>query len=656
MPSKFPLSYSSFIKLCCCLVVLYAGSAQVFAQGVRKIAFTHGGTAVSHRIAVINEDGTGQVILSDGGGDRDASWAPDGSAIVFSGNRLGSNQIMRMNADGTGQVPLTNSISPETNADPAWSPDGTKIAFTSNRAELRRNEIWVMNADGSNPVRLTVNVKLSEDGFGPVYGIDFGPVWSPDGTKIAFWSTRDGLANPEIYVMNADGSNPVRLTINPAEDRDPFWSRDGQWIGYHSRGAGRDGLFQIGVDGANDHELPMDGFLPDWSPDGQKLAVTDFDPAANFTMAVYLVNADGTNRVKLTKNTFTDDWAPAWQTLGGPAPPPPPPPPVFTVTGRVIDTSIAQAGPGVPGVTISLTGSSVQTTTSDANGNFAFGNLPENGNFTLKASSPNWSFFPTERTFSTSPPLIGFVGRNISVQFDAAPIFVQFLSATNSGFEGSSATVTVERVGFITGTSTIQYSTGNGTAVAGSDYVATTGTLTFNPGDSLKSFTVPLTYDKLVEPDETITLTLTNPTGGLARGRQTAVLTVSDPFPQLATLLNSSLAGAVTGETLLRDPFPLNTTSWFGPVPGQDIPTRVALFARFVDLTAEENSSAVTAVGIDGGQVNHDLLVEFVGKVPGIDDLTQINIRLPANLPLGDLFVNIRLRGRGSNFARIRIK
>jgi len=653
--NRSPFSRPLLIKLSCFAVILCASVVQVFAQGVRKIAFTHGGGALASRIAVINEDGTGQVILTDGGQDRDASWSPDGAHIVYSGNRIGGTQIIRMNADGTGQVPLTTSVFPELNGEPAWSPDGTRIAFTSNRAETRRNEIWVMNADGTNPVRLTVNVKLSEDGFGPVYGMDFGPAWSPDGTKIAFWSTRDGLANPEIYVMNADGSNQVRLTINPAEDRDPFWSSNGQWIGYNSRGPGRNGLFQIGADGANDHELLSGGSQGNWSPDGQKLAFTDFDPSAN-AFAVFLVNANGSNRVRLTNTGFLDSTAAAWQRLGGPAPPPPPPAPVFTVTGIVIDTSIAQAGPGVAGVTISLTGSSTQTTTSDANGNFSFANLPENGNFTVKASSPNWSFFPTERTFSTSPPLVGFVGRNISVQFDAAPIFLQFLSATNSGFEGSSATVTVERVGAIQGTSTIQYSTVNGTAVAGSDYVATTGTLTFNPGDSLRSFTIPLTYDKLVEPDESITLTLTNPTGGIVRGRQTAVLNVSDPFPQLATLLNSSLAGAVTGEALLRDPFPLNTPSFFGPVAGQSIPTRVALFARFVDLLPEENTSAVTAVGFDAGQVSYDLPVEFVGKVPGIDDLTQINLRLPANLPVGDLFLNIRLRGRGSNFARIRIK
>ena len=139
MPRNKLLFLYSFLT--CVVVILCAGVVQVSAQAVRKIAFTHGGTAVSHRIAVINEDGTGQVILSDGGRDRDASWSPDGQHIVFSGDRLGGTQIIRMKADGTGQVPLTSSIFPEVNSEPAWSPDGTKILFTSNRAELRRNEI-----------------------------------------------------------------------------------------------------------------------------------------------------------------------------------------------------------------------------------------------------------------------------------------------------------------------------------------------------------------------------------------------------------------------------------------------------------------------------------------------------------------------------------
>jgi Tol biopolymer transport system component len=72
-----------------------------------------------------------------------------------------------------------------------------------------------MDADGSNPVNLTDNP-----------ADDYFPAWSPDGTRIAFVSYRDG--NPEIYVMNADGSNPARLTDNPASDYSPSWSPGSQ--------------------------------------------------------------------------------------------------------------------------------------------------------------------------------------------------------------------------------------------------------------------------------------------------------------------------------------------------------------------------------------------------------------------------------------------
>ena len=71
-----------------------------------------------------------------------------------------------------------------------------------------------MEADGSNQTRLTNNT-----------GDDFSPAWSPDGTKIAFRSARDG--NHEIYVMNANGSNPIRLTNQFEGITQPAWSPDG---------------------------------------------------------------------------------------------------------------------------------------------------------------------------------------------------------------------------------------------------------------------------------------------------------------------------------------------------------------------------------------------------------------------------------------------
>ena len=89
---------------------------------------------------------------------------------------------------------------------PAWSPDGSRIAWSSERDGNR--EIYVMDADGSNPTNLTGDP-----------GYDSSPAWSPDGQRILFNSRRDG--NLEIYVMDADGSNQVRLTRNATSDGFP---------------------------------------------------------------------------------------------------------------------------------------------------------------------------------------------------------------------------------------------------------------------------------------------------------------------------------------------------------------------------------------------------------------------------------------------------
>jgi dipeptidyl aminopeptidase/acylaminoacyl peptidase len=89
---------------------------------------------------------------------------------------------------------------------PTFAPDGAQIAFRHGDDLIEPSgdeEVYVMDADGTNVRRLTDSP-----------GLDEGPVWSPDGTKIAFSSDRDG--QQEIYVMNADGSDPRRLTDNPA--------------------------------------------------------------------------------------------------------------------------------------------------------------------------------------------------------------------------------------------------------------------------------------------------------------------------------------------------------------------------------------------------------------------------------------------------------
>ncbi|MEW6363286.1 MAG: LpqB family beta-propeller domain-containing protein [Acidobacteriota bacterium] len=162
-----------------------------------------------------------------------------------------------------------------------------------------------MNADGSAQTRLTANPAG-----------DFGPAWSPDGTKIAFYSDRDG--NAEIYVMNADGSGQTRLTTNSVPDVSPSWSPDGSMIAF-VRGAGPSEIYVMNTDGSGQTRLtPTDGLLvdgPNWAPDGTKIAYGGgfgFGRRAD----IYVINADGSGRTNLTNNPAADEGLPAWSPDG----------------------------------------------------------------------------------------------------------------------------------------------------------------------------------------------------------------------------------------------------------------------------------------------------------------------------------------------------
>ena len=185
---------------------------------------------------------------------------------------------------------------------PAWSPNGTRIAFHSYRDGDW--DIFLMNADGSNQRRLTHS--SASDAF---------PVWSPDGTQIAFHSQRTG--NWDIFLMNADGSNRRRLTDNSASDQTPAWSPDGTQIAFVSDRTGNNDIFLMDADGEDEYLRRLTNNRasdrrPVWSPDGTQIAFRSYRDG---DWDIFLMNADGSNQRRLTHNRASD-LSPAWSPDG----------------------------------------------------------------------------------------------------------------------------------------------------------------------------------------------------------------------------------------------------------------------------------------------------------------------------------------------------
>lgn len=199
-------------------------------------------------------------------------WSRDGSRIVFASNRTGHPEVWVMNADGTGQVQLTTTTTTSTTRNGnqiiwgihgSFSPDGQKIAYAS--TESGRSQIWAMDADGSNPVQLTTPALAS-------YPDANASVWSPDGTKIAFWSGFE-TEYGDIFVMDVDGGNRTQLTFESAtpgvNSDNPAWSPDGLQIMFETNRSGSVETWVMNADGSNPQQLFSFGYgagrLP-WQP------------------------------------------------------------------------------------------------------------------------------------------------------------------------------------------------------------------------------------------------------------------------------------------------------------------------------------------------------------------------------------------------------
>jgi Tol biopolymer transport system component len=243
------------------------------------------------------------------GEDEDA-FVGTPQSIAFHSNREGNNEIYVMNPDGSDQTRLT--MESRNDVRPDVSPNGKQIVFSSNRITPEANptgdfEIFVMNSDGGGVRQLTFNG--AEDSW---------PRWSPNGRWIAFHSNVDG--NFEIYVIRPDGMDLTRVTDYPSGlDQYPEWSPDGKQLAIR-----RDtDLYLIDLDGSNPIQLTAGatGFnqMASWSPDGKRLA---FLSTREGYPSVFVTDADGKNQINLTpkpEGVPASAWssrAPGWSRNG----------------------------------------------------------------------------------------------------------------------------------------------------------------------------------------------------------------------------------------------------------------------------------------------------------------------------------------------------
>jgi Tol biopolymer transport system component len=289
----------------------------------------------------INPNGSEALDLTSGSlSEERPNVSADGRHVVFQSFRDEGWNIFSMNADGSNQVDLTNTnfaSEKVVNFEPTWSPDGNKVVFMHQNMNTGEQDLWSINANGTDPINLTESSGINEA----------SAEFSPDGTKIVYVSSGPELVgspayNNDIWVMNANGSGQTHLTETnfPIQNLAPTWSPDGTKIAYsvtEDPTPSHDGLHVMNANGSSQTQLlnessPILTDLLSWSPDGTKIAFKSVAIGGELR----LVGASGGPSTLLVENSGADypSWAPVAAPVGAPTGPTGPVIPIATKPGN----------------------------------------------------------------------------------------------------------------------------------------------------------------------------------------------------------------------------------------------------------------------------------------------------------------------------------
>lgn len=418
------------------------------------------------------------ILAVTGARPAEAAFPGGNGKIAFNSNRdVGAGGIYTITPGGTADWITEEST---TSSDPAYSPDGSRIAFRSANPG-GDYQIFVMNADGTGRKQLTTSPTAKQE-----------PTWSPDGTRIAYVANSfnvDGETDLEIWTMKAvpqsNTNKPVNLTDNSSglNDTQPAWSPDGSKIAFtrsqdiwvmNSDGSGAANLTPNSPAGCSPTCYQGGDTYPAWSPDGSKIAyVHGYGPPTNpyaggglANIWVMDANPATTDWTNLSNTASESSTMPAWSPNG---------------------TKIAYVG-----------------TASDST---------DRNIYTMDASG----------SISSRTPIDTDTAHDINPDWQPITLSVNDVKVKE---KSTNAVFTVRLSSNSEETITVNYATADGSAKTPADYTATSGTLTFEPGQTAQQITVPIRGDRRDERNEKFFVNLSGATNATifdAQGQATIV-------------------------------------------------------------------------------------------------------------------------------------